>query len=127
MARADVLIVSLGGTAGLREADAELAASLRRAGAWVEVATTARPPELRTFAAIELAWALNARRAAILAIRDMAPADKAIWRDLFDHYVFRNDGQETDHIPPPARGILAPLTSESAGRLRAFLLRTLSR
>ena len=31
MARADVLIVSLGGTAGLREADAELAASLRRA------------------------------------------------------------------------------------------------
>ena len=64
---------------------------------------------------------------AILAIRDMAPADKAIWRDLFDHYVFRNDGQATDHIPPPARGILAPLTSESAGRLRAFLLRTLSR
>lgn len=64
---------------------------------------------------------------AILAIRDMADEDKAIWRDLFDHYVFRNDGQATDHIPPPARGILAPLTSESAGRLRAFLLRTLSR
>ena len=34
----DVLLVSLGGTAGLREADAELAASLRRAGASVEVA-----------------------------------------------------------------------------------------
>src|ERR687884_204489 len=32
MARADVLLVSLGATAGLREADAELAASLRRAG-----------------------------------------------------------------------------------------------
>ena len=36
--RADVLLVSLGGTAGLREADAELAASLRRAGATVAVA-----------------------------------------------------------------------------------------
>ena len=34
----DVLLVSLGGTTGLREADAELAASLERAGASVEVA-----------------------------------------------------------------------------------------
>ena len=33
MPRADVLLVSLGGTVGLREADAELAASLRRAEA----------------------------------------------------------------------------------------------
>ena len=33
MARADVLLVSLGGTAGLREADAELVESLRRGGA----------------------------------------------------------------------------------------------
>ena len=65
-ARADLLLVSLGGTAGLREADAELTASLRRAGAgWV--ATTARPPEWRTLAAIELAWALKARRAAARA------------------------------------------------------------
>jgi glycosyltransferase involved in cell wall biosynthesis len=73
MARADVLIVSLGGTAGLREADAELAASLRRAGARVEIARTQRPPELRTYAALELAWALNARRAATTAIREHHP------------------------------------------------------
>lgn len=64
---------------------------------------------------------------AILAIRDLPDADKAIWRAMFDHYVFDNDRQTTDHIPEPARGILAPLTRESAGRLRAFLLRTLSR
>ena len=73
MARADVLIVSLGGTAGLREADAELAGSLRRAGARVELARTRRPPELRTYAALELGWALNARRAAVLAIREHHP------------------------------------------------------
>ncbi|MBD3731750.1 MAG: cupin-like domain-containing protein [Sphingopyxis sp.] len=64
---------------------------------------------------------------AILAIRDLPPEDKAIWRDLFDHYVFENDGGVTDHIPESARSILAPLTPETAGRLRAFLLRTLSR
>ena len=38
----DVLLVSLGGTSGLREADAELAASLRRAGATVEDGGRAR-------------------------------------------------------------------------------------
>lgn len=73
MTRADVLLVSLGGTAGLREADADLAESLRRAGARVELARTQRPPELRTLAALELAWALNARRAAITGIREHNP------------------------------------------------------
>ncbi|QNO27366.1 cupin-like domain-containing protein [Sphingopyxis sp. OPL5] len=64
---------------------------------------------------------------AILAIRDLPEADKAIWRALFDHYVFENGADVTDHIPEAARSILAPLTPESAGRLRAFLLRSLSR
>jgi glycosyl transferase family 1 len=69
----DVLIVSLGGTAGLREADAELAGSLRRAGASVELVAARRPREWRTMAAIELAWAVNARRAAREAIAAHAP------------------------------------------------------
>jgi glycosyltransferase involved in cell wall biosynthesis len=60
----DVLLVSLGGTTGLREADAELAASLERAGASVEVAAARPVREWRTMAASELAWALSARRAA---------------------------------------------------------------
>ena len=64
---------------------------------------------------------------AILAIRDLPAEDKAIWREQFDHYVFDNDDRVTDHIPETARSILAPLTSETAGRLRAFLLRALSK
>src|SRR3954452_1979902 len=73
MPRVDVLIVSLGGTAGLREADAELAGSLERAGATVAVARVARARELRTFAAIEFNWAVNARRATVRAVRETAP------------------------------------------------------
>ena len=73
MARADVLLVSLGGTAGLREADAELAASLRRAGAEVVEAAAARPREWRTYALIELAWARAARAAAKEAIAEHQP------------------------------------------------------
>jgi hypothetical protein len=64
---------------------------------------------------------------AILAIRDLPPEDRAVWRDLFDHYVFDSPGDMSDHIPADARGVLAPLNAETAGRLRAFLLRTLSR
>src|SRR5215218_9422912 len=73
MPRADVLLVSLGGTAGLREADAELAASLRRAGAEVAEARAERVREWRTYALIEFAWALSARAAARAAIAEHRP------------------------------------------------------
>ena len=69
----DVLVVSLGATHGLREADAELAASMRRAGASVEVVTAEPVREWRTFALIELAWALSARRAAAGGIARFSP------------------------------------------------------
>src|SRR5688572_30295266 len=73
MARPDVLLVSLGGTAGLRASDDALAASMRRAGASVAVARVARAREPRTFALTDLAWAVPARRAAAAALRDARP------------------------------------------------------
>jgi hypothetical protein len=64
---------------------------------------------------------------AMLSIRDLPEDEKGHWRDLFDYYVFGNAEEAAAHIPPEARSVLAPLTPESAGRIRAFLLRTLSR
>lgn len=64
---------------------------------------------------------------AMLAIRDLPDDEKAHWRALFEHYVFANGPDVAAHIPEPQRGVLAPLTPDSAGRLRAFLLRALSR
>jgi len=66
--QADVLLVSLGATAGLRASDAELAASIERAGARVEVATASAPRPLRTLALTDLSWSLAARRAARAAL-----------------------------------------------------------
>lgn len=67
----DVLLVSLGSTAGLRAADDELAGALRRAGAEVHVARAAAPSDgLRTLALIDLAWARAARAAARAAIAE---------------------------------------------------------
>jgi hypothetical protein len=73
MAHTDVLLVSLPGTAGLREADAELAASLRRAGAEVTEAPAVAPREWRTYALTELAWARAGRAAAQAGIEAHQP------------------------------------------------------
>ena len=63
---------------------------------------------------------------AILAVRDLPDDEKAIWRQLFDHYVFENGPEVAAHIPEGKRGILDPLTAETAGRIRAFLMRTIN-
>ena len=40
---------------------------------------------------------------------------------------FANGDDVTAHIPEAARSVLAPLTRESAARIRAYLLRQLSK
>ena len=65
---ADILLVSLGSTAGLRAADAELRASMRRAGADVAEVAVELPSERRTFALHDLAQARAARRATRAAL-----------------------------------------------------------
>lgn len=69
----DVLLVSLGSTAGLRAADDELEAGLARAGASVRRVSAVAPREVRTFMATDLAWARAARRAASAALADEEP------------------------------------------------------
>jgi hypothetical protein len=63
---------------------------------------------------------------AILAVRDLPPGARERWKALFDHYVFSGGEAAAAHLPEGKRGILDPLDAESAGRLRAFLLRALS-
>jgi hypothetical protein len=64
MPRADVLLVSLGSTAGLRAADAALHGSLERAGARVAVVRAPARRDVRTLALTDFAWASAARAAA---------------------------------------------------------------
>ena len=64
---------------------------------------------------------------AMLAIRDLPADEKAHWREMFDHYVFSDGDAATAHLPAGKRGVLDPLTPDSAARLRGFLLQQLSR
>src|SRR3954451_11061929 len=73
MREADVLIVSLGSTAGLRAADDELAGMLERAGASVARAVARPRRDVRPYALTDLAWALAARAAARRALTEARP------------------------------------------------------
>jgi hypothetical protein len=69
----DVLLVSLGSTAGLRTSDEAFATALRDAGAMVAVARAHRPREVRTLMLTDLVWAVAARRAARRGIAEHEP------------------------------------------------------
>ena len=64
---------------------------------------------------------------AILAIRDMPEPAKKRWQQLFEHYVFGDGTDPAGHLPDHAKGILGPLSAETAGQIKAKLLRGLSR
>jgi hypothetical protein len=70
---------------------------------------------------------LNTLMLALLSLRDLPPKQREAWRALFDHYVFDANEQTTAHIPPAARGVLAPLSDAGARHLRAVLLKRLNR
>ncbi len=70
---------------------------------------------------------LGALMAGLLTIRDLPPAQRETWRALFDHYVFSPDDDTVAHIPPHARGPLAPLTEAGARQLRQVLLNRFKR
>ena len=67
--RVEVLIVSLGSTAGLRAADEELRASLERCGARAAIVSACTPRPVRTLVLTDLAWARATRAAAAIALR----------------------------------------------------------
>jgi glycosyltransferase involved in cell wall biosynthesis len=78
---ADVLLVSLGSTEGLRRADDELQDSLRRAGASVAVARPYPREQVPTLMLTDLVWARAAREAAASMIEQQqrAPARSVIY------------------------------------------------
>ena len=62
----------------------------------------------------------------LLTISHLPPEQREAWRGLFDHYVFRKDGDPAEHIPPAARGILGQSTPQLRRTIKQFLLRVLS-
>ena len=70
---------------------------------------------------------LTALMHGMLALRDLPPHKRELWRGVFNHYVFDADESVYQHIPAPGRGCLAPLDESNAKKLRAELLNRLNR
>ena len=70
---------------------------------------------------------LNALYHAIITMDNLPPGELAAWRVLFDHYVFRGNGEPLAHLPESAHGILGPRTPELVAQVKMMLIDILRR
>lgn len=70
---------------------------------------------------------MNALMLAIMTVRDLPPQQRAVWEDVFRHYVFQPGEATDDHIPQDAKRVLGPMDETTARSLRARLLQRLNR
>jgi hypothetical protein len=68
---------------------------------------------------------MNALGAALLSIALLPERKRLAWRSMFDHFVFRLNGDPTAHIPEQAHGILGRSTPQLRRMMREFLSREL--
>jgi hypothetical protein len=61
----------------------------------------------------------------VLALRDLPPVQRDIWRMVFDHYVFQRNGDPMDHLAPEHRGMFGAMTPEQAQEIKSVLARIL--
>ncbi len=64
---------------------------------------------------------------AALTIRDLPPAQRAVWQTLFQQLVFSDPETALAHLPPERRGLLAPPSAERTRKIRDMLARDFTR
>lgn len=63
---------------------------------------------------------------AIFALRGLSSEQRAVWRNLFDYYVFETSGDPLGHLPPEIRGLMGERGEQALRTVRTLLLRSLS-
>ncbi|MDF3021105.1 MAG: cupin [Steroidobacteraceae bacterium] len=63
----------------------------------------------------------------LLAVRPLPPERRELWRQLFEHYVFRTAGDPVSHLTERQQGIQGPMTPKLAEVMRQHLAGMLSR
>ncbi|WP_446740867.1 cupin-like domain-containing protein [Sphingomonas sp. CFBP 13706] len=63
---------------------------------------------------------------ALVAVRDLPPRERAVWRKWFDHYAFDDAADRVaDHLPEAARGVLGAASPSRTDRIKQYLLHAL--
>jgi hypothetical protein len=60
-------------------------------------------------------------------MKNLPPNELAAWRNMFNHYIFGDDGDPVAHLPEAGRGILGRRTAELIARVKKLLIDALSR
>lgn len=63
----------------------------------------------------------------LMALTWLPDSRRDIWRMMFDHYVFRINGDPVPYLPPDRRGMLGPWTAELEHHARIQLMRSLTK
>ncbi len=58
---------------------------------------------------------------AALSLRDMPADQRAVWRALFEHYIFTDPEVSMGHLPPEQRGLLGPPSAARTKEIRNIL------
>src|SRR3546814_17219520 len=67
---------------------------------------------------------MNALMHAIMTVRDLPPAQREVWQEVFRHYVFEPGEATAGPIPEDARRLLSPLAEKQARERTAPLLQS---
>jgi hypothetical protein len=59
---------------------------------------------------------------AMLSYRHLPADERAVWRMMFEHYIF-GDTDPAEHLPPHAKGIMGPPSPRLFAQMRAMLAR----
>ena len=70
---------------------------------------------------------INALYHSVITMRNLPPHELAAWRNMFDHYIFGDNGDPVEHLPESARGLLGKRTPELVARVKKMLIKVLSR
>jgi len=65
---------------------------------------------------------INALYHAVITMKDLPPNELAAWRNMFDHYIFGDNGDPVEHLPTNARGLLGKRTPELVARVKKLLI-----
>ena len=69
---------------------------------------------------------VNALYYAAITMKNLPPNELAIWRNMFDHYIFGDNGDPVEHLPENARGLLGKRTPELVSKVKKLLIDALS-
>lgn len=69
---------------------------------------------------------INALYHAVITMRNLPPNELTAWRNMFDHYIFGDNGDPVEHLPQNARGLLGKRTPELVARVKELLIKSLS-